>query len=47
VRGCTVLAKVIGQEEFAADQKIWLNLQKDKINVYGKDSGKLILGATA
>ena len=47
VRGCTLLAKVIGQEEFASDQKVWLNLQTDKVNVYGKDSGKLILGATA
>jgi multiple sugar transport system ATP-binding protein len=47
VRGCTILAKVIGQEEFSADQKVWLSLQKDKINVYGKTSGKLILGATA
>ncbi len=47
VRGCTVLAKIIGQEEFASDQKVWLSLQTDKINVYGKNSGKLILGATA
>ena len=47
VRGCTVLAKVIGQEEFASDQKVWLSLQTDKINVYGKNSGTLILGATA
>ena len=47
VRGCAVLAKVIGQEEFASDQKVWLSLQTDRINVYGKDSGKLILGATA
>jgi len=47
VRGCTILAKAIGQEEFAADQKIWITLQTDKINVYGKSSGKLTLGATA
>ena len=47
VRGCTILAKVIGQEEFSSDQKVWLSLQTDKINVYGKESGKLILGATA
>lgn len=47
VRGCTILAKVIGQEEFASDQKVWLSLQTDKINVYGKESGKLVLGAMA
>ena len=47
VRGCTILAKVIGQEEFSPDQKVWLSLQTEKINVYGKNSGKLILGATA
>jgi len=47
VRGCTILAKVIGQEEFSPDQKVWLSLQTEKINVYGKSSGKLILGAMA
>ena len=47
VRGCTILAKVIGQEEFTSDQKVWLSLQTDRINVYGRDSGRLILGATA
>lgn len=47
VHGCTILAKVIGQEEFASDQKVWLSLQTDKINVYGKQSGKLVLGAMA
>lgn len=47
VRGCTILAKVIGQEEFACDQKVWLSFQTEKINVYGKESGKLILGAMA
>ena len=47
VRGCTILAKAIGQEEFTSDQKIWISLQTDKINVYGKSSGKLTLGATA
>ena len=47
VRGCTILAKVIGQEEFTSDQKVWLSLQTDKINVYGRNTGRLILGATA
>jgi multiple sugar transport system ATP-binding protein len=47
VRGCSVLAKVIGQEEFSCDQKVWLGLRTDRINVYGKESGKLILGAMA
>ncbi len=47
VRGCTILAKVIGQEEYSCDQKVWLSLQTDRINVYGVESGKLILGAMA
>ena len=47
VQGTTVLAKVIGQEEFAPDQKVWLSLQTDKINVYGGEAGALMLGATA
>ncbi len=47
VRGCTILAKVIGQEEFSCDQKVWLSLQTERINVYGKESGILILGAMA
>jgi multiple sugar transport system ATP-binding protein len=47
VQGTTILAKVIGQEEFAPDQKVWLSLQTDRINVYGGETGALMLGATA
>jgi ABC-type sugar transport systems, ATPase components len=43
----TVLAKTIGQEEFSTDQRVWLSVQKDKINLYAAVSGALILGAIA
>lgn len=47
VQGTTILAKAIGQEEFSSDQKVWLTLQTDRINVYGGEAGTLMLGATA
>ncbi len=42
-----VLAKAIGQEEFSIDQKIWITIQKEKINLYSIHNGELILGAIA
>jgi len=38
-----VLAKAIGQEEFSIDQKIWITIQKEKINLYSIHNGELIL----
>lgn len=43
----TILAKTIGQEEFSADQKVWLQVQKEKTNLYSPSDGALILGAIA
>jgi multiple sugar transport system ATP-binding protein len=43
----TILAKAIGQEEYAVDQKVWLAVQKEKINLYSAKGGDLILGAIA
>ena len=43
----TFLAKTIGQEEFSPDQRVWLSIQQDKINLYAAASGALILGAIA
>ncbi|HET7839323.1 MAG TPA: ABC transporter ATP-binding protein, partial [Rectinemataceae bacterium] len=45
VNGETVMAKVIGQEEFGLDEEAWLSLQGDKLNVYDKRSGRIALGA--
>ncbi len=47
VNGDTVMAKVIGQEEFGLDEEAWLSLQEDKLNVYDKASGRISLGALA
>jgi multiple sugar transport system ATP-binding protein len=43
----TILAKAIGQEEYAVDQKVWLVVQKEKANLYSAKDGALILGAIA
>jgi len=43
----TVLAKTIGQEEFSTDQRVWLSVQSEKINLYAAADGALILGAFA
>jgi multiple sugar transport system ATP-binding protein len=47
VNGDTIMAKVIGQEEFGIDESVWLSLQTDKLNVYDKASGRIALGALA
>ena len=45
VNGDMIMAKVIGQEEYAIDEGAWLSLQVDKLNVYDKASGRIALGA--
>jgi multiple sugar transport system ATP-binding protein len=47
VNGESILAKVIGQEEFAIDEEAWLSLEEDKLNVYDKGTGRIALGALA
>jgi multiple sugar transport system ATP-binding protein len=45
VNGVTVMAKVIGQEEYGIDEEAWLSLQADKLNVYDRKTGRIALGA--
>ena len=47
INGDTIMAKVIGQEEYGIDESVWLSLQLDKLNVYDKQSGRIALGALA
>jgi multiple sugar transport system ATP-binding protein len=46
LNGTTIMAKLIGQEEYRLDQKVWMSIQTDRINVYDKASGRIMLAAS-
>lgn len=37
-----ITAKVIGQVRLVADQRVWISFAKETINIFDKDSGKLL-----
>lgn len=37
-----ILSKQNGLKQFAADQKVWISIDPDRINVFAKESGRLI-----
>lgn len=42
--GIQLMAKVIGQIEYGIDQKVWVNIPLDKVNIYDKSTGRAVLG---
>ena len=38
----SLLAKEIGLAKYEADQEVWLEINSKKINVFDKETGKLI-----
>ena len=39
-----LMAKIMGQEELLIDQTVWITLPEAKINVYNKETKRVILG---
>ena len=39
--GERILSKQNGLKQYSPDQKVWLRINPDKMNVFSKDSGKL------
>jgi multiple sugar transport system ATP-binding protein len=45
VNGTSIMAKTIGQTEYGLDQKVWITIPLEKINIYDKETGRVVLGA--